>query len=401
MKLKPIKVSMLNQYIKNLLKSNSIFYNLYVEGEISNIKISKTGYTFFTLKDESSAISCVCYYPDDKVADGDKVIVNGKLEVYEARGTYQIVVNNIEKTGLGNIFKELELLKAKLKERGLFDKNKEIPLLPSKIGIVTSKNGAAVQDIIRSFNMVNAGLDIYIYDCLVQGDNAKHSIIEGIKYFNNDTIVDIILIARGGGSSEDLKVFNELEVAESIFMSKIPVVTGIGHDTDISLSDYTADVHCHTPTAAAEYIIRGYKNIGLQLESYYKDLLVKTKNELKYLEASLNTFQYILKTYNPSNVIVMLKNQCDMQKTKLSNHVNNELINKLSNLNIMYEKLLGHDYRKQLKNGYSLVFNKDNKLIKDIDNVKTGDKVKIMFNNFSIEAEVNNILQEKDDMRGA
>lgn len=400
MKLKPIKVSMLNQYVKNLLKSNSIFYNLYVEGEISNIKISKTGYTFFTLKDESSAISCVCYYPDEKVADGDKVVVNGKLEVYEARGTYQIVVNNIEKTGLGNIFKELELLKAKLKERGLFDKNKEIPLLPSKIGVITSKNGAAVQDIIRSFNMVNAGLDIAIYDCLVQGESAKHSIIEAIEHFNNKAIVDIILIARGGGSSEDLKVFNKLEVAESIFMSKIPVVTGIGHDTDITLSDYTADVHCHTPTAAAEYIIRGYKNISLQLEAYFKELVAKTKNEFKNIEASLNTYQYILKTYNPNNIIIMLRNQCDIQKSKLLNHINNELSKKFNSLNLMYEKVLSHDYRKQLKNGYSLIFNKDNKLIKDIDNVNTGDKIKILFDKFSIEAEITKVLQEQDDIQG-
>ncbi len=392
MKLKPIKVSMLNQYVKNLLKSNSIFYNLYVEGEISNIRISKTGYTFFTLKDESSAISCVCYYVDENVADGDKVVVNGRLEVYEARGTYQIVVNNIEKIGLGNIFKELELLKAKLKEKGLFDKNKEIPLLPSKIGVVTSKNGAAVQDIIRSFNMVNAGLDISIYDCLVQGENAKRSIIEGINYFNTKEIVDIILIARGGGSSEDLNVFNELEVAESIFMSKLPIVTGIGHDTDITLSDYTADVHCHTPTAAAEYIIRGYKNINMQLEAYYKELVIKTKNELKYIEASLNTYQYMLKTYSPQNVIMMLKNQCDMKFTRLSNHLDNELNKRQNVLNLLHEKLLSHDYRKQLKNGYSLIFDENNKLIKNIDDVKKGEKVKIMLDKFSIEAEITNII---------
>lgn len=392
MKLKPIKVSMLNQYVKNLLKSNSIFYNLYVEGEISNIRISKTGYTFFTLKDESSAISCVCYYVDENVADGDKVVVNGRLEVYEARGTYQIVVNNIEKIGLGNIFKELELLKAKLKEKGLFDKNKEIPLLPSKIGVVTSKNGAAVQDIIRSFNMVNAGLDISIYDCLVQGENAKRSIIEGINYFNTKEIVDIILIARGGGSSEDLNVFNELEVAESIFMSKLPIVTGIGHDTDITLSDYTADVHCHTPTAAAEYIMRGYKNINMQLEAYYKELVIKTKNELKYIEASLNTYQYMLKTYSPQNVIMMLKNQCDMKFTRLSNHLDNELNKRQNVLNLLHERLLSHDYRKQLKNGYSLIFDENNKLIKNIDDVKKGEKVKIMLDKFSIEAEITNII---------
>lgn len=392
MKLKPIKVSMLNQYVKNLLKGNSIFYNLYIEGEISNIKISKTGYTFFTLKDESSAISCVCYYQDRNVSDGDKVIVNGRLEVYEAKGTYQIIVNNIEKTGLGNIFRELELLKAKLKERGLFDKNKEIPLLPSKIGVVTSKNGAAVQDIIKSFNMVNAGLEICIYDCLVQGENAKSSIIKAIEYFNNSEIVDIILLARGGGSSEDLKVFNELEVAENIFMSKIPVVTGIGHDTDITLSDYTADVHCHTPTAAAEYIIKGYKNINLQLESYFRELIFKAKNELKYIESNLSSYQYILKTYSPKNIIMILKNQCDMQKTKLLNYVNTQLGDRLGTLNIMHERILNHDYRKQLKNGYSLIFDEDNNLIKDDNNLESGKKIKILFDKFSLEAEITKIL---------
>ncbi len=393
MKLKPIKVSLLNQYVKKCLKSNSIFYNLYVEGEVSNIRISKTGYTYFTLGDESSSISCVCFYQDRSIADGDKVVVNGELTVYEARGTYQIVVNNIEKTGLGNIFKELELLKAKLKDRGLFDKNKEVPLLPSKIGIITSKSGAAIQDILKSFNTVNAGFDIYIYDSLVQGDNAKNSIIEGIAYFNTHEPVDIILISRGGGSFEDLKVFNEIEVAENIFMSKVPVVTGIGHDTDITLSDYTADVHCHTPTAAAEYIIRGYKNINLQLEAYFRELNSKTKNELKHIEASLSTYQYILKTYNPKNMLIGLINECDMKKTKLSNHFNIELKNRLNTLNLLYERILNHDYRTQLKNGYSLIFNKCNNLVKNIDNVNEGEKIKILFDKFNIEAEIINIQE--------
>lgn len=393
MKLKPIKVSLLNQYVKKCLKSNSIFYNLYVEGEVSNIRISKTGYTYFTLGDESSSISCVCFYEDRSIADGDKVVVNGELTVYEVRGTYQIVVNNIEKTGLGNIFKELELLKAKLKDRGLFDKNKEVPLLPSKIGIITSKSGAAIQDILKSFNTVNAGFDIYIYDSLVQGDSAKNSIIEGIYYFNSREPVDIILISRGGGSFEDLKVFNEIEVAENIFMSKVPVVTGIGHDTDITLSDYTADIHCHTPTAAAEYIIRGYKNINIQLEAYFRELNAKTKNELKHIEASLSTYQYILKTHNPKNMLMSLVNECDMQKTKLSNHFNIELKNRLNTLNLLHERILSHNYRTQLKNGYSLIFNKYNNLVKNIDSVNEGEKIKILLDRFSIEAEIINIQE--------
>lgn len=393
MKLKPIKVSLLNQYVKKCLKSNSIFYNLYVEGEVSNIRISKTGYTYFTLCDEDSCISCVCFYQDNSVVDGDKVIVNGELTVYEAKGTYQIVVSNIEKTGLGNIFKELELLKAKLKDRGLFDKNKEVPLLPSKIGIVTSKIGAAIKDILKTFNTVNGGFDIFIYDSLVQGDNARQSIIEGIKHFNNDEIVDVILLSRGGGSFEDLKIFNDLSIAENIFLSKIPVVTGIGHDTDITLSDYTADVHCHTPTAAAEYIIRGYKNINIQLDNLYRELNSRTKNELKYIEASIKTYQYILKTYNPKDMVIKLVNECDMHKTKLNNFVNNELENKINTLNLLHEKLSNHNYRKQLNNGYSLVFDKNNNLIKNIDTINEGEKIKILLDKFSIEAEIINIQQ--------
>lgn len=393
MKLKPIKVSLLNQYVKKCLKSNSIFYNLYVEGEVSNIRISKTGYTYFTLCDEDSCISCVCFYQDNSIVDGDKVVVNGELTVYEAKGTYQIVVNNIEKTGLGNIFKELELLKARLRDRGLFDKNKEVPLLPSKIGIVTSKTGAAIKDILKTFNAVNGGFDIFIYDSLVQGDSARQSIIDGINYFNNDEIVDVILLSRGGGSFEDLKIFNDLSIAENIFMSKVPVVTGIGHDTDITLSDYTADVHCHTPTAAAEFIIRGYKNISLQLDNLYRELNNRTKNEVKYIEASINTYQYILKTYNPTDMLLRLTNECQMQKTKLNNYINIEMKNKINSLNLFYERLLNHNYRTQLKNGYSLVFDKENNLLKDISNVNEGEEIKILLDKFSIEAKILNIKE--------
>lgn len=393
MKLKPIKVSLLNQYVKKCLKSNSIFYNLYVEGEISNIRISKTGYTYFTLSDEASCINCVCFYQDSSVLDGDKVVVSGELTVYEAKGTYQIVVNNIEKTGLGNILKELELLKAKLKEKGMFNKNKEVPLLPSKIGIVTSKTGAAIQDILRTFNAVSGGFDIFIYDSLVQGDNARKSIIDGINYFNVEEAVDVILLARGGGSFEDLKIFNDFEIAENIFMSKVPVVTGIGHDTDITLSDYTADVHCHTPTAAAEHIIRGYKNINLQLENLFRELTNKTKNELKYTEANVNTYKYVLKSYNPENVIQKTKNECDMHKTILLNLVSNELKNKKNTINLLYEKLISYNYKTQLKNGYSLVFNKNSELVKKTDDISCGEKINILFNEFTIEAEIKNIKE--------
>ncbi|QSX06815.1 exodeoxyribonuclease VII large subunit [Sedimentibacter sp. zth1] len=393
MKIKPIKVSLLNQYVKKIIKSNSIFYNLYIEGEISNIRISKTGYTYFTLSDSESSVSCVCFYQDRTVIDGDKVIVNGELTVYEAKGTYQIVVKNIEKIGLGNIFKELEILKKRLEKQGLFEKNKEIPLLPSKIGVITSKSGAALQDILRTFNAVNGGFDVSIYNSLVQGDAAKRTIVEGISYFNNEKNVDVILLSRGGGSFKDLNVFNEVSIAEKIYMSKIPIVTGIGHDTDVTLADYVADVHCHTPTAAAEFVIRGYKNIGIQLEALYRQLVDKTNNELKQFEASINTYKFMLRSYNPDNCINRLINECDMLKNILETNMRIEFNNRNNELRLKYEKLISYDYRTQLNNGYSLVFDNQNNLINDKTMVENNQSINILFDKFSIEAKIIDIKE--------
>ena len=179
MKIKPIKVSVLNQYIKKYLMGNSILNNLRVEGEISNIRMSKTGYTYFSLCDESSCISCVAFFADTISKNGDKIIAEGELSVYEAKGTYQLIVRNIERVGLGKILLDLELLKEKLRSQGLFDRKRDLPPYPHKIGIITSKTGAAIKDILKTFESVKANLDITLYNALVQGERAKETIIEG------------------------------------------------------------------------------------------------------------------------------------------------------------------------------------------------------------------------------
>ncbi|HPW99217.1 MAG TPA: exodeoxyribonuclease VII large subunit, partial [Sedimentibacter sp.] len=277
MKLKPIKVSDLNQYIKRYLMSNSILNNLRVEGEITNIRMSKTGYTYFSLCDESSCISCVAFFADSISKNGDKIIAEGELSIYEAKGTCQLIVRNIERVGLGKILLDLELLKEKLKARGLFDRKRELPVFPQKIGIITSKTGAALKDILKTFESVKANIDITIYNSLVQGEKSKESIIEGIKYFNKAE-TDVILISRGGGSFEDLNVFNDLDLAMEVYKSKVIVVTGIGHETDRTLTDYVADIYCHTPTAAAERIIRDYKDVEERLASLVYSLKSGTHN---------------------------------------------------------------------------------------------------------------------------
>lgn len=392
MKLKPIKVSVLNQYIKKYLMSNSILNNLRVEGEISNIRMSKTGYTYFSLCDEVSCINCVAFFADNISKNGDKIIAEGELSVYEVKGTYQLIIKNIERVGLGKILVDLEALKEKLKSEGMFDRHRDIPLYPTKIGVITSKTGAAIKDILKTFESVKANFEIIIYNTLVQGEKSKENIIDGLNFFNkNET--DVILISRGGGSFEDLNVFNDLKVAEEVYKSKIPVVTGIGHETDRTLTDYVADIYCHTPTAAAERIIIGYKDIEEKLLSYLYTLKRFTYNKISLKQAELKSSKYILKSYVPLEKVYKLKNETENYKNIIKNRLYMEL-NELSHqLELLNEKLNSHNYNKQLYKGFALVSDKNGIMIKYKNQIKINDMLNVRFKDFKIQATTINIKE--------
>lgn len=390
MKLKPIKVSMLNQYIKKYLMSNSILNNLRVEGEISNIRMSKSGYTYFSLCDESSCINCVAFFADSISKNGDKIIAEGELSVYEAKGTYQIIVRNIERVGLGKILLDLEILKEKLKAQGMFDRHMELPLYPAKIGIITSKSGAAIKDILKTFESVKATFEVEIYNTLVQGEKSKENIVDGLKYFNENG-ADVILISRGGGSFEDLNIFNDLNIAEEVYKSKVPVVTGIGHETDRTLTDYVADEYCHTPTAAAERIIRGYKDIEEKLSSLVFALKRGTYNSLALKQADLKSSKYILKSYLPLENIYKLKNELEGYKNIIKNVQNKKIKDYNFQLQLLNEKLKNHNYKNQLEKGFAIVSDLRGNVVKNIDQVELGSMLNIMFKDFKVQAETINV----------
>lgn len=394
MKLKPIKVSVLNQYIKKYLMSNSILNNLRVEGEISNIRMSKTGYTYFSLCDEVSCINCVAFFSDNISKNGDRIIAEGELSVYEAKGTYQLIVRNIERVGLGKILADLEALKEKLKKEGMFDRHRDIPIYPAKVGVITSKTGAAIKDILKTFESVKADFEIIIYNTLVQGERSKNSIIDGIKFFNNNK-TDVILISRGGGSFEDLNVFNDIDVAMEVYRSNVPVVTGIGHETDRTLTDYVADIYCHTPTAAAERIVGGYKDIEEKLESLIYTLKHTTYNKLMLKQAELKSSKYILKSYLPIEKIYKLKSETENDKNIMKSYVQKELKELDHLLEILNEKLNSHNYIKQLENGFALVSDKDGNMIKTITQVKETDLLTIRFKDFKIQTEAKKVEEVK------
>ncbi len=254
-------VSQLTELIKAELESS--FPSAWVEGEVSNFRRAESGHLYFTLKDERSQLQAVMWRSDARrlrfdLKDGLKVICHGRLTVYEARGQYQIVAELVEPKGKGALQLAFEQLKEKLRAEGLFDprRKKPLPLLPKKLGIVTSPRGAAIIDILRTINRRFARLHIVIYPARVQGEGAADEIVEGIDYLSGRPDIDVIIVGRGGGSIEDLWAFNEEKVARAISRSRVPVISAVGHEVDFTIADFVADIRASTPSVAAELVIK-------------------------------------------------------------------------------------------------------------------------------------------------
>src|SRR5580700_1936395 len=271
------KVSELTDRISEILEA--AFREVWVEGEVSNYHAAQSGHLYFTLKDTRSQIRCVCFR--DQVRglkfrpeDGLHVTVRGSVGVYELRGEYQIYVSYIEPVGLGALQLAFEQLKKKLEAEGLFDeaRKKPLPVLPRCIGIVTSPTGAAVRDILRVLKRRFANVHVQIYPVKVQGDGAAAEVAAGLRHFNRAKFADVVIVARGGGSLEDLWAFNEEIVARAIAASEVPVITGIGHETDFTIADFVADLRAPTPSAAAELVVHRKQDFVSELDDHARHL---------------------------------------------------------------------------------------------------------------------------------
>jgi exodeoxyribonuclease VII large subunit len=265
-------VSELTREIKDLLEVR--FTDLWIEGEISNLRIPPSGHTYFTLKDDYSQIRAVLFRTEAKALrfaprDGLHVICRGRVSLYEKKGEYQLILESMEPKGLGALQLAFLQLKEKLEKEGLFDRahKKPLPMLPQKIGIVTSPTGAVIRDMLNVIDRRFENVHILLYPVRVQGEGASLEIAEAIAYFNDQTDVDVIIVGRGGGSLEDLWPFNEEPVARAIYASRIPIISAVGHETDYTISDFVADVRAPTPSAAAELVVRDKKEIQQSLQS--------------------------------------------------------------------------------------------------------------------------------------
>jgi len=388
-----LKVSELTTLIKETLESQ--FYGVYVEGEISNFKAASSGHFYFSLKDGNSVISAVFFKNAAKnltftPSDGQLVRVTGDISVYPQRGSYQIICHTIEKAGEGEILAELEKRKKRLAAEGLFDESrkKKLPIMPKKIAVVTSPTGAAIKDILKVLKRRNNKINIIILPTLVQGNEAAPMIAAQIKRANMFNLADVIIVGRGGGSLEDLLPFSSEEVVRAIYDSKIPVISAVGHEVDVSLSDFAADLRAPTPSAAAEIVSMESSRIEeeiAELESSIKDS-INRKIEMLSLRlgnASAQELERVVK-----NNLNRFSQWLDDTKYDIQKIINNKLKLTKLNLNLLVSNINAASPLEIFKKGYAAVYNENGKLIKSAFETKEGKDISLRFLNDTLKAKV-------------
>ena len=375
--IKVLTVTALNGYIKKVIDSDFILNNANVKGELSNVKIHTSGHIYFSLKDAFGKINCVMFKSQASKLritpkDGMNVIIKGKVSVYERDGAYQIYCDSMEADGEGQLYLAFQNLKEKLEKQGLFDKvhKKRIPLFPARIGIITSQTGAAIKDIINVATRRNLKVNMLIYPALVQGVNAGEDIAKGIKYFNSLKNVDLIILARGGGSIEELWAFNEENLAYEIYNSKIPIITGIGHETDFTIADFVSDHRAPTPSAAAEIAVKDLAQLNNEINALREVLLRTVKFKLTKEYNKINLLNKTLKINSPINYIVNQYIHIDNLKENLSYKLNAKVSLEKQKLSKFNALLHAHNPLNVLNKGYAVLQNNKDEVISEISNLR-------------------------------
>lgn len=378
-------VSQVNMYIKNMFMRDYRLNDISVKGEISNCKYHSLGHIYFTIKDKTSQLSCVMFASmrknlEFKLEEGQSVIVDGNISVYERDGKYQLYARNITKEGVGKLYEEYEKLKKRLLEEGLFDKSKKrkIPAYAAKIGVVTARTGAVIQDICNVSNRRNPYVQIILYPAKVQGTGAAETIIKGIKYFEK-TDVDTIIIGRGGGSIEDLWAFNDEKLARVIAGCKKPIISAVGHETDTTIADYAADLRAPTPSAAAELAVYSYRETVIALRETGHSLRWQMENILKIKKLKLAGYITVIQHESPKNLINDRRMfVADMQE-KIENLMRQKLVSSKHQLELYIQEMKGLSPLYKLQGGYAYVSDESGRNIKSVDELKKGEQINLAF----------------------
>lgn len=388
MKTLTLTILQFNTFIKNILDAEEFLANISVVGEVTNFKMSG-GHAYFDLKDENAMLSCVKFGATDlNIKNGDLVTVFGKVNFYVKSGRLNFLVSRVEAYGLGDLYQKFLMLKEKLGKEGLFAEEikKPIARFANKIGVVTSETGAVIRDIINVTRTKNPYTDIVVYPSKVQGVNAEDELVSGIEYFNSRDDIDTIIVARGGGSLEDLAPFNTEKIVRAIYKSNIPVISAVGHETDFTLCDFASDLRVPTPSVAAEVAVFSYyeqlQNIELTNKNTYNFIINKFQSQKDNLLAIENSMIDKLKL-NVASADAMIS-QC---VALIDRKIESIITSKKQSFDIVTSVLTKLNPLEILKNGYSLI-EKDSKKISSIKKINVGDEIAIKMSDGTANAKI-------------
>lgn len=403
MEKKIFTVTEITKYLKDILAQDPLVNDIWISGEISNFHHHSSGHMYFTLKDQNSAISAIMFkgYNSQlkfQLEDGLKVIAHGYISIYEPRGTYQFYIDSMEPAGKGALYLAFEQLKEKLEKEGLFDpvhKNK-IPLLPKKIGIVTSPTGAAIRDILSVIQRRFPNISLLIVPTLVQGEMASEQLVKGIEYLNSRGDIDLIILSRGGGSIEDLWPFNEENLARAIYNSSVPVISGIGHETDFTIADFVADLRAPTPSAAAELAISSRLELEKRIENSRERLSYAIGNKIREYRKRLEGLMERRVFARPEELFSKEIQQLDDLSRRLEWSMEKELNSRKEEFQFLNGKLESLSPLKTLARGYS-ISSLQGKIIDSIDEVEIGQEIQIRVKDGQIKGKVLNKMPAEQE----
>lgn len=386
-----LSISQVNEYIRSLMDNDALLAGVAVKGEVSNYKVYPSGHHYFTLKDEGASLKCVMFRSSAvrlrfKIENGMKIIAVGKISVYPRDGAYQLYCSTITLDGVGDLHAAFEQLKKKLAAQGLFDPThkKPLPAFPRTIGIVTSSAGAAIHDILRILNKRYPLASVRLFPVRVQGEEAPAEIAAAIRYANRHQLADVLIVGRGGGSIEDLWAFNDERVAYAIFDSEIPVISAVGHEPDITISDYVADLRAATPSNAAELVVPDQNALRQTMDSYSLSMLTALQQKLKAARRHLDVL-------SDSSCLQSADMYVKQRRSNLE-QLNQRLVNaehlKINHCKQLYltntAKLDAMSPLKVLTRGYALVQNSKSEIIRSVKQVNPGDKLCVALSDGSL-----------------
>lgn len=397
-----VTVAQLNGYTKTILEGNELLSDIYVRGELSNFRIYSSGHMYFSLKDENAAIAGVMWRSYASrlpfvPKDGMKVVAHGRISLYEDTGRYQLIADNFEPDGIGSLYYAYEQLKKKLGEEGLFDEKykKPIPKFPSRVGLITSPTGAAIRDMTRILGRRFPMAEILLYPSLVQGTGAAAQLSSGIKYFNEQKNVDVIIIGRGGGSIEDLWEFNNEGLARTVFASEIPVISAVGHESDFTICDFVSDMRASTPSAAAELAVPEQSELYAALENAKKRLALLASSfvsERKKRLTFISSSPFLLSPLNFVDTkrmkMTQLGERLDGAVTRITDKKTAAYKEKVASLTALSPLAV-------LSRGYGVSYSEDGNIIKSVKNVKKGDVIRNALSDGELYATVTEIKNEE------